>query len=118
MAENTFSKSGPTDKIIEFAATNSSFNLSIVKRVYSDVLKGYITGTGCAAVTNGYCACTISSADRLQRCMELVGTANQNDSKVASCTMQYGGNNPNEAGFQCMGACPEGLNASCTDLVL
>lgn len=87
----------------------------------SSSVANYLTAMGvsnlrCNATNNGYCACTVSGADRLQRCMELFGTNNQNHPSVASCQMQYGGNNPNQAGFQCSAACGPGLNASCTNV--
>ncbi len=87
----------------------------------SSSLASYLTAKGvsslrCNAVSNGYCACTQSGSDRLQRCMELFGTTNQNHPSVASCQMQYGGNNPNQAGFQCSAACGPGLNSSCTNV--
>ncbi|MDC0535484.1 hypothetical protein OAO18_06710 [Francisellaceae bacterium] len=81
----------------------------------------YLTSSGvssvsCSAVNNGYCACTKSKKDRLQRCMELIDTKNQNDSRVSQCQAQYGGNNPNQAGYQCKDVCKPGLNASCVNL--
>ncbi len=75
-----------------------------------------VSSVACSAVSNGYCACTKSKKDRLQRCMELIGTDDQNDSRVSQCQAQYGGNNPNQAGYQCKNVCKPGLNAACVNL--
>lgn len=118
----TFAKLDSDNSVAEFSATNNAFSLTAIKRAFEiigveDVFTG-ITGIACSAVSHGHCACTVSNADRLQRCMELLGTDNQNDPNVAKCQEQHGGSNPNEAGYQCAGACGEGLNPSCMNLVV
>ncbi|WP_052399173.1 type II secretion system protein [Candidatus Francisella endociliophora] len=118
----TFAKLDSDDEVAEFSATNEAFSLTIIKRAFEiidaeDVFTG-ITDIECAAVSHGHCACTVSNEDRLQRCMELIGTDNQNDPNVAKCQEQHGGSNPNEAGYQCAGACGEGLHPSCVNLLV